>query len=403
MKRIRLILLICAAIAAVSCSTEKVPQVKNVIYLIGDGMGFGAVSSLLLDDDSLTGFEMQPVVGLSETCSANNYVTDSPAGGTALATGVRTLNGYLGVDVNGVPLESLLKKAQKMGKKSGIVVNTTLTEATPAAFYAGVLSRSKTYDIARQFVESGVDVAVGTGLSAFVNRPDSVDLTETLIGKGYDVYLQWGDVLATRSDKFVGILPVDYVHRRNRKTAEAGAADGAEVCFAARLAAGAEDGLSGGEKQAVGTKMDAEPEQYLEKAVAKALETLGRTGKKEGFFLMIESAIIDGYGHNNDSDGMVQEMAEFNRTLKYLVNYVKNKPHTLLVVTADHETGGTAVGYKSHNVGEKVPLTMTFNTKGHSGTVVPVFAYGAGAKYFGGVMKNTDIPVRIELLMNESK
>ena len=128
MKRIRFILPVCLAmLAAVSCTTEKMPQVKNVIYLIGDGMGFGAVSSLLLDDDSLTGFELSPVIGLSETCSANNYVTDSPAGGTALATGVRTLNGYLGVDVNGVPLESVLKKAQKMGKKSGIVVNTTLT------------------------------------------------------------------------------------------------------------------------------------------------------------------------------------------------------------------------------------------------------------------------------------
>lgn len=402
MKRIRFILLFCVAVVAASCSAERVPEVKNVIYLIGDGMGFGAVSSLLLEDEQQTGFEMQPVVGLSETCSANNHVTDSPAGGTALACGVRTLNGYLGVDVNGVPLESLLKKAQKMGKKSGIVVNTTLTEATPAAFYAGVLSRSKSYDIAKQFVESGVDVAVGAGLSAFINRPDSVDLTETLIGKGYDVYLQWGDVLNSQSDRFVGILPVEYVHRRNKKSVEAGAADGAQVCFAAKLAAG-EDGGVNGEKSSVGLKMDAEPEQYLEKAVAKAVDVLGRVGKEKGFFLMIESAIIDGYGHNNDSEGMIQEMAEFNRTLKFLVNYVKNNPNTLLVVTADHETGGTAVGYKSHDVGQKTPLTLTFSTKGHTGTVVPLFAYGEGAEYFGGVMKNTDIPLRIELLMNLNK
>ncbi len=380
------------AVVAASCSAERVPEVKNVIYLIGDGMGFGAVSSLLLEDEQQTGFEMQPVVGLSETCSANNHVTDSPAGGTALACGVRTLNGYLGVDINGVPLESLLKKAQKMGKKSGIVVNTTLTEATPAAFYAGVLSRSKSYDIAKQFVESGVDVAVGAGLSAFINRPDSVDLTATLIGKGYDVYLQWNDVLNSQSDRFVGILPVGDVHRRNKKSVEAGAADGAQVCFAAKLAAGETGGVNGGE-----------PEQYLEKAVDKAVDVLGRIGKEKGFFLMIESAIIDGYGHNNDSEGMIQEMAEFNRTLKFLVNYVKNNSNTLLVVTADHETGGTAVGYKSHDVGQKTPLTLTFSTKGHTGTVVPVFAYGEGAEYFGGVMKNTDIPLRIELLMNQNK
>lgn len=396
MKRIRFILPVCLAmLAAVSCTTEKMPQVKNVIYLIGDGMGFGAVSSLLLDDDSLTGFELSPVIGLSETCSANNYVTDSPAGGTALATGVRTLNGYLGVDVNGVPLESVLKKAQKMGKKSGIVVNTTLTEATPAAFYAGVLNRSKSFDIARQFVDSGVDVAIGAGLSAFVNRPDSLDLTAVLMDKGYDVYLQWKDVMESGSDKFVGILPMDNVHRKNKKRTEAGAADGAEVCLAAKLASGGES--------AVGIKMEAQPEQYLEKAVAKALSVLDKKGKKEGFFLMIESAIIDGYGHNNDSDGMIDEMNEFNRTLKVLVNYVNSHPGTLLVVTADHETGGTSVGYKGHDVGKKVPVSLTFSTKGHTGNIVPVFAYGKGAEYFGKVMKNTDLPKYIEVLMRGDK
>ena len=128
MKRnIFLLTLICIALA--SC-TERRPEVRNVIYLIGDGMGFGAVSSLLLTDDSTTAFEMAPVIGLSESCSANNYVTDSPAGGTALACGERTLNGYVGVDVNGRPMKSILKKAQEMGKSSGIVVNTVLTEAT---------------------------------------------------------------------------------------------------------------------------------------------------------------------------------------------------------------------------------------------------------------------------------
>lgn len=394
MKKTSFVYLLLALFACVSCSNEKVPTVKNVIYLIGDGMGPGAVSTLLLSDDDVTGFEMAPVIGLSETCSANNYVTDSPAGGTALATGVRTKNGYLGVDVNGVPLESILKKAQKMGKKTGIVVNTTLTEATPGAFYAGVLNRSKTYDIAKQFTESGVDVAVGSGLSAFINRPDSLDLTAVLIDKGYDVYLKWSDVLASDSDKFVGILPVVNVHRRDKSKVEAGAADGAEVCLAAKLASGADSNdntLSGD---------IVEPEVYLEKAVAKALGVLDKKGKEKGFFLMIESAIIDGYGHNNDSDGMIEEMNEFNRTLKVLVDYVEKHPETLLVVTADHETGGTAIGYKNHEVGEKLPVSLTFSTKGHTGNIVPIFAYGKGAKYFSGVMKNTDIPKRIELLMN---
>jgi alkaline phosphatase len=114
---------------------------------------------------------------------------------------------------------------------------------------------------------------------------------------------------------------------------------------------------------------------------------------------MIESAIIDGYGHNNDSDGMIEEMNEFNRTLKVLVDYVGSHPETLLVVTADHETGGTSVGYKAHEVGEKVPVSLTFSTKGHTGTVVPIFAYGEGAEKFSGIMKNKDVPGKIEALI----
>lgn len=392
-----ILLMLLFTVAVLSCSTaQNTPKVKNVIYLIGDGMGFGAVSAALLCEDSITGFEMSPVIGLSETCSANNLVTDSPAGGTALACGERTLNGYLGVDVNGVPLESILKKAQKMGKKSGIVVNTVLTEATPASFYAGVLSRSQSYDIAKQFAFSNVDVAVGAGLDVFINRPDSLDITATLIENGYDVYLNWKSVLETQSQKFVGILPMDNVHRRNKTVKQAGTANGAEVCIAARMAALAEENEDG-------QSAFKEPEVYLEKAVSKALEVLSGIGKKDGFFLMIESAIIDGYGHNNDSEGMKAEMAEFNRTLKILVDYVKCTPQTLLVVVADHETGGTTVGYKPHKVGEKPDLELAFSTKGHSGTVVPVFAYGAGAYYFGGVFKNYEIPRIMERLMKNSR
>ena len=394
MKRICLIsITMLALLFATSCNNNvaEKPQVKNVIYLIGDGMGFGAVSSLLLSEDSVTGFEQAPVIGLSETCSANNYVTDSPAGGTALACGIRTKNGYLGVDPEGKPLTSILRKAQAMGKRSGIVVNTVLTEATPAAFYAGVTSRSMSFDIANQFTESGVDVAIGAGLEPFIKRPDSLDLTATLINKGYDVHLDWKTVLGTTSKKFVGILPMGDVHRRNESgNTTAGAADGAEVCLAAKLAASSEENGD--------TTRLSEPTVYLEKATAKALEVLSNDNR-QGFFLMIESAIIDGYGHNNDSEGMIEEMKEFDNTLRQLVAYVNQHPETLLVVTADHETGGTGVSYKSYEVGSTTPVQLSFSTKGHTGTVVPVFAYGAGAEAFAGIMKNTDLPKKMEELM----
>lgn len=388
MKTVKITLLaLLAFVLLVGCAEQKP---KNVIYLIGDGMGFGAVSSLLLSEDGETGFEMAPVIGLNETCSANNYVTDSPAGGTALATGTRTCNGFLGVGPDSVQLESILKKAQKMGKKTGIVVNTTLTEATPGAFYAGVTSRKESYKIAEQFTKSGVDVAIGAGLSAFINRPDSVDMTAVLIEKGYDVYLDWKSVLNTESKKFVGILDMGDVHRRNKsRNTVASAADGAEVCLAAKLAAS--DGN-------MDSTRFSEPTEYLHKACEKALSVLEKDAPN-GFFLMIESAIIDGYGHNNDSEGMIEEMKEFDQTLKALVGYVNKHPNTLLVVTADHETGGAGVTYKSHAVNQPDGLQLNFSTKGHTGTVVPVFAYGAGAEKFSGIFQNRELPGIIENLI----
>lgn len=378
-----------ALVLATSCCNE--PKVKNVIYLIGDGMGFGAVTSLLLSEDEVTGFEQAPVIGLSETCSANNYVTDSAAGGTALATGTRTNNGFVGTDPEGNQLTSVLRKAQAMGKKTGIVVNTTLTEATPAAFYAGVTSRKMVFDIAKQFTESNVDVAIGGGLDHFIARPDSLDLTATLIEKGYDVFLNWETVLGTDSEKFVGILPLYDLHRREENNGTASAAEGQEVCLAAQLASLNED---------VNATHLSEPTVYLEKATVKALDILSRNNK-DGFFLMIESAIIDGYGHNNDSDGMIVEMKEFNRTLQNMIDYVNNNPETLLVVTADHETGGTGVYYNGHNPGNEGPVKLKFSTSGHTGTIVPIFAYGPGAENFAGLMKNTDVPKKIEALMKK--
>ena len=378
-----------AMFAFTSCCNE--PQVKNVIYLIGDGMGFGAVSTLLLSEDEQTGFEMAPVIGIHETCSANNYVTDSAAGGTALATGTRTNNGYAGADPDGNQLTSVLRKAQTYGMKTGIVVNTTLTEATPGAFYGGVTSRKFVYDIAKQFTESQVDLAIGGGLDHFVGRPDSLDLTATLIEKGYDVYLNWENVLETESDKFVGILPLYDLHRREKNNGEASAAEGQEVCLAAQMASLNED---------ASREHLSEPTVYLEKATAKALDVLSRDHEK-GFFLMIESAIIDGYGHNNDGEGMVVEMQEFNRTLRQMIEYVNQHPETLLVVTADHETGGTGVYYNGHTPGNEGPLKLRFSTSGHTGTVVPIFAYGAGAENFAGVMKNTDIPKKIDALIKK--
>lgn len=386
------IFLAVAASAVLCASCDKKPQANNVIFLIGDGMGMGAVSSLIVSESEPTAFEMSPVIGFSETASANSYVTDSPAGGTALATGTRTRNGYLGVDPDGNQLESVLKKAQKIGKKTGIVVNTVLTEATPGAFYAGVKSRSESQKIAEQFVDSGVDVAIGGGLDPFIYRADSLDLTEALIEKGYDVYLDWPNTKLTESKKFVSFLPSSNIHRRNKRSdVEAGAAETDEVCLAARMAA--DHNLDDGSVPPI------DPKKYLTEAVAKAISAL--EGSQDGFFLMIESAIIDGYGHNNDSEGMVEEMQEYNETLSFLVEYAASHPGTLVVTTADHETGGTGITYRDHEVNvEEGPVSLNFSTKGHTGTLVPIFAYGTCAEKFGRIMKNYEVPGEIWAAMN---
>lgn len=388
MKKILLTTMALAMLLSSCTSTCDKPT--NVIYLIGDGMGFGAVTSLLLTAEEQTGFEMAPVIGLCETGSANNYVTDSPAGGTALATGTRTCNGFMGVGPDSVQLTSILKKAQKMGKKTGIVVNTTLTEATPGAFYAGVTDRDETFTIAQQFTESNVDIAIGAGFNDFINRPDSVDLTAVLIDKGYDVYLNWNQVVNTQSEKFVALLQMSDMHRPSSLTPHvASADDGAKVCLAARLAAAEiEDD----------TTRFAEPEVYLEKACTKALQQLEKNAPK-GFFLMVEGALIDGFEHNNYADGLIEEMHEFDRVLKTLIAYVNTHPNTLLVVTADHETGGTCIRYKKHPINQPEGIEIGFISHGHTGTVVPVFAYGAGAKNFAGIFKNKELPGIIEELI----
>jgi alkaline phosphatase len=159
--------------------------------------------------------------------------------------------------------------------------------------------------------------------------------------------------------------------------------------LAARLAAAEIEG---------DTTRFAEPEVYLEKACTKALQQLEKNAPK-GFFLMVEGALIDGFEHNNYADGLIEEMHEFDRVLKTLIAYVNTHPNTLLVVTADHETGGTSVSYKSYPVNQPEGMQLSFSTKGHSGTVVPIFAYGAGAEKFAGIFQNKEIPGIIEELI----
>lgn len=390
MRRIFLIpIIIVSLFLLTGCCGQKEEKVTNVIYYIGDGMGIGSITALL-DVTDTCGFELgNPVVGLSETYSYNNYSTDSAAGGTALATGTKTNNATLGMGPDGEDLETILELAESLGMKTGIVDNLNVIEATPAAFYACVEKRGEKYKIAEQMTVCGVDVVIAGGIKYFNERPDSVDLVAKLKDSGYDIYTDWESIARTESEKFIGFVPKELLHRRNTTGAEASGDERGAACEAALMAA--DDGLVDL------TDATIRPEEYLEKAVSKALGTLSKSADK-GYFLMIESGIIDGYNHNNDAPGLLAEMNEFDRTLTLLVKYVAAHPNTLLVVTADHDTGGTAITYGNRQTDEP---QLIFATHSHTGNMVPVFAWGAGRENFTGIMNNSDIALKIKDLIRK--
>ena len=321
---------------------EQKPVPKNVIYLIGDGMGFGQISTLIMEHavngEAYAATQLNRIqhIGLATTYSANSKVTDSAAGGTALATGEKTNNGTVGLNPSGDTLTSVLADAREMGKSTGIVVNTSILDATPAAFYAHVPQRSQWEDIAVQLTQYNYDLLIGDGLKYFNQRTDSLDLTEVFTEKGYAFFDSPDALSITQPEEKLLAL--------------------------------------------------ANFKEVLPGTVDNALTWLGQKENPEGFFLMIEEARIDGHGHNNDVQGLIDEMEIMDKVMKVVLDYADAHPETLVVITADHETGGVNIGYDGRPY---------FSTAGHSGSVVPVFAYGPGAEQFAGLMDNTDIPARI--------
>ena len=169
--QVRSVLVVVLALAAASCLAGSGP--KNIILLIGDGMGFGHITAARCAGpgrDGRLAIDTMPVTGLSLTHSANALVTDSAAGGTALATGVKTTNGTISQSPDGKPLRSILELARGLGKSAGIISTKFITDATPAVFVAHVARRSQREDIAAQMIESGAEVILGGGKEDFVGK-----------------------------------------------------------------------------------------------------------------------------------------------------------------------------------------------------------------------------------------
>lgn len=359
MKEIRLTIFFVLSILLLQCTNSKATdqqsdesKVKNVILLIGDGMGTAQVYAGITANNGLN-IERSQFVGFSKTYSADQYITDSAAGGTALATGVKTNNGAIGVDPDGKPVKSILEIAAENGLATGLVASCAITHATPASFVAHQPSRNMQEEIAQDFLNSDISVFIGGGRKYFNDRTDDKNLLTELANKGFSIALDMETVNEINEGKLAALIfedhPTTYPDRG----------------------------------------------EFLPESTQKAIELLEDNSK--GFFLMVEGSQIDWGGHANEVEYTVNEVLDFDRAVKIAFDYADRNPGTLVVVTADHETGGMSITDGSFQTGE---VEASWGTGGHTSVMVPVFSYGTGAEQFAGIYENTDVFNKILSLYN---
>lgn len=366
MKRILLVLIAAAFPFAPTFSADKAPKnekVKNVILIIGDGMGLGAAASWMIDRNyEPTCFDRAQFAGICKTYSANNRVTDSAASGTALATGHKTNNSMLGMLPDGTKPANIAEIAHEHGLSTGIVVTSYVLDATPGAFFAHVKSRSDRKDMIEDYIASHPDILVGGGRKYFVEEKY---VPENMIDKAVAAGITY---VATPEEFY--------------------ATDATPVL-----------GLFSDDSYPMAIERDTD---FLSDAATHAFEVLGKN--KKGFFAMIEGSHIDHAAHANNAEQMEWEMEEFDKLVNAAFDYADTHKGTLVVITADHETGGVTLlsGSKDFTKGES-GIDVKFSTTGHSASPVPVYSYGASAWKFSGVMENTDIFKKIKEVLIDKK
>ncbi len=318
--------------------------VKNIILMIGDGMGTTEVYAGYTLNHGHLNLERMRNIGFSKTHSTS-YVTDSGAGGTALSTGHKTYNGAIGVDADGKPVKTILELAEEQGKATGLAVTCAVTHATPASFISHQASRNDYELIADDFMKTDIDVFIGGGLNHFQKRKDGVDLTAKLREKGYTVATNIDQIRKLEKGPVAGLL--DTVHEPRWL-----------------------DGRG----------------NLLVESVKEAIRLLNLD--KDGFFLMVEGSQIDWGGHANDVNYIATEMVDFDKAVGAALDFAEKDGQTLVIVTADHETGGLGLVGGNIETGE---IKAGFTTKDHTGVMVPVFSFGPHAEAFNGIQENTDI------------
>lgn len=328
-------------------AVQSLKKAKNVIIIIGDGMGTAQVYASIVAQKDASNFLRFPYSGFSRTYSHNKYTTDSGAGGTAIVTGHKTDNRHIGVLPDGTPVPSFLSLLHDRGLSTGFVVTSSVLDATPASTYAHAPDRKMLDTISLHMSQCGFDVMIGGGLSNFrpENRKDGLSPLDTLRKRGYEITYSLEEMKQSKSNKLVTFFCENYY---------------------GPVAPGRDPVLTEGTK--------------------KALEILTKNPK--GFAMMIEGSQIDWGCHKNDAAYMEAELADFEKMLKIVLDFAEKDGNTLVVVTADHETGGLVLTGGDISNGKN---TCKYITDGHSGVMVPVFAFGPGAETFSGIQQNIDL------------
>ena len=333
-----------------SAETYRDDNIKNVIYLIGDGMGFNHLEKTKKERNTALVMDTFGIKGSSMTRSFSDSVTDSAAGGTALAAGVRTGNGIIGayyLDKNSrysYP-KNITELCLERGMMTGVITTDETSGATPASFSAHSSNRNNTEDITNDQLSSDIDLIWG--------KSNGVATKSKAEANGFEYITSYGDMMA--------------LEEGSRSFAQ----------FTNSLWT-----LSQSDKNT----------PNLEQMAIKAVDLLDDTD--EGFFLMIEGAHIDKHSHSNDDKKTTEATLEFDRTIEAMLSYAKADGETLVIVTADHETGG---------ITDKNG-TYTFTRDSHSAADVPVLVYGTDKLIRNGEkLNNYEIPIRIAYVLGFSE
>jgi alkaline phosphatase len=349
--RFLIVLLALACTSATPSLPARSAKPKNVILIIGDGMGPAHFTATR----HLRGREFRtgelPVTGWVATSSANSIVTDSAAAATAYATGVKTNNRVVGLDAAGKKVTTALEIAETTGRATGLVTTADFFDATPAAFAAHEASRYSYESLARQMLQSGAEIVAGGGAQRFGTNAFPTTTLESLAAEyGYTLVRSGAALTSAQDDRVL-------------------------VCFPT-------------ERYEVDS-----PEASLPVLARWAIERLSRDG--DGFFLMIESEGTDGTSHNNATDDLIRSVRSVDEVVGIALDFAAKHPDTLILVTGDHDTGGLQIQREKPDA----PLELVWSTGGHTGEAVPIFAKGPGAERFTGLLENSDVGKRIQELL----